>query len=95
MGIWVVINMYNKNKTNKLFYNDLPNEIKTIFSNSIKYDIDNNVLYLKRYGKTQIISNVNSMYYYDDDFYIESSSLVIIIWVDIQTWNVIKKGGKK
>ena len=84
--------MYDK-EMNKLFLDDLSDEVKRIFIGKIQYDKINKVLYLNRYNKTLKISNVKSLYYYDDDFYIISDKYMVIIWIDIITWNVIKLEG--
>lgn len=84
--------MYDK-EMNKLFLDDLSDEIKQIFIGKIQYDKINKVLYLNRYNKMLKIEGVKSLYYYDDDFYITSDKCMLIIWIDIITWNVIKLEG--
>lgn len=84
--------MYNENKTGKTFFNDLPDEIKNGFLHQIYYSVNRKTLYLLRYGQMEKIPNVTSLYCYDNDFYVKSDDFLIIIWVDIQTWNVIKRG---
>ena len=84
--------MYNENKTGKTFFNDLPLRIKIGFKNQIYYNSKRKELYLLRYGQMEKIPNVTSLYYYDNDFSVKSDDFLIIIWVDIQTWNVIKRG---
>lgn len=87
--------MYDK-EINKLFLNDLSDEVKKIFIGKIQYDKINKILYLNRYNKMLKIPNVKSLYYYDDAFYIISAEYMVIIWVDIITWNVINlEGGNK
>lgn len=83
--------MYNENKTDKTFFNDLPLRIKNGFKNQIYYNSKRKELYLLRYGIMEKIPKVISLYYYDNDFYVKSDDFLIIIWVDIQTWNVIKR----
>lgn len=86
--------MYNENKPSKIFFNDLPDEIKNGFLHQIYYNVNRKALYLLRYGKMVKIPNITSLYYYDDDFYVNSDGCLIIIWVDIKTWNIKKKKKK-
>lgn len=83
--------MYNEDKNDKIFLNDLPHDVKRNFEQQIYYNLKRKELYLLRYGIMQKISNVKSIYYYDDDFYVRSKDFIIIIWNDILTWNVIKR----
>ena len=74
-----------------LYYDDLPNSIKSLFKN-IQYNISDKRIFIQKNIDCKLtISNIEKMYYDDDDiFIIKSDIYTIVFWEDIRKWKIIK-----